>query len=60
MIVYGLRRSVLVVLPARMSGSTGRTHGDREVMTPATNATPRRISTGKGYEAPSYERMNSD
>jgi hypothetical protein len=45
MITYGLRRSVVDALPARMSGNTGRTQGESDVMTPATNATPSRIST---------------
>ena len=44
---YGRRRSVLVALPARRIGSTGRTHGEIAVMTPARNATTRRTSTSE-------------
>ena len=47
MITYGRRRSVVDALPARISGRTGRTQGESEVMTPATNATPRRINTAE-------------
>jgi hypothetical protein len=47
-IAYGRLRFVLDALPARMIGNTGRTQGESDVMTPATNATPRRISTIAG------------
>lgn len=50
---------MLDALPASMSGNTGNMHGESEVMTPATNATPRRISTAEGYESRDYEGVNS-
>jgi len=37
----------------------GSMHGESEVMTPATNVTPRRISTVEEYESRDYEGVNS-
>ena len=59
MITYGRLRSALEVVPARMSGNTGSMHGESEVMTPATNAAPRRINTVEEYESRGYEGVNS-
>jgi hypothetical protein len=44
-IANGRLRSVLVALPASKIGSTGRTHGEIAVMTPARNAIASRTST---------------
>ncbi len=44
-IAYGCR-SFPVVPPARITGSTGSTHGESAVTIPATNATARRSSIG--------------
>ena len=50
---------MLDALPASMSGNTGNMHGESEVMTPATNAAPRRINTVEEYESRGYEGVNS-